>query len=1197
MPVNTAALKIFAPAMRRQLLEAVGRRLDLLLHSQTPDTLSTYARQIAELREQEVKKQDQLLERVAYTWFNRLCALRYLDARGWHPFGCKVLMPAAEGETQPELLQLMRAGSLPAELKSHTNEARLHGLLDDQIPAAVAGGDPQAEVYRELVLASCRSYHQLLPELFEGLDDASELLLPDDLLSEGSIAGSFRSEISDTDCEDVEIIGWLYQFYISEKKDQVIGKVVKSEDIPAATQLFTPNWIVKYMVQNSLGATWLSTYPDSPLKGTMEFYIEPAEQIPKVQAQLAVITPDSLDPEKLTLIDPACGSGHILVEAYDLLKAVYLERGYRQRDIPELILTKNLYGLDICPRAAQLAAFSLLMKGREDDRRLLERGIQLNVMALQDSTGLNVERLAAGVDLSAAGVSRADVRMLAELFIHATTFGSLIQVPPLLAEKLPALRHLAERSSQDMFTAGDFQVLRTLVRQAAILAHRYDAVVANPPYMGSKFHTPLLKAFAKRNYSGHEKDLFSAFVARNLELSSAHGRLGIMSPFVWMFIASYEYLRNRLIKNEAITSLIQLEYSGFDGATVPICSFVLQKGYIEGRRGCYVRLSDFRGSAIQGPKALEAIHNRECGWLYEVTQDNFTKIPGAPIAYWMSPKILKAFDSSTSLADLVVMRKGMVTADNDRFIRRWNEINLAKLGLGHLSRVSASSSKAKWFPYTKGGAFRKWYGNNEFVVNWEKDGKQLQSLRHHKDDRVAATNFNLDYIFSESAVYSSISSAQFSIRYTPPGFLFDQKGAPVLPNGREPNGLIFSIGLLNSSVARLILDALCPTLDFNSGTLINVPIPQGIEISSLAKNISGLIEISSLDWNSNESSWEFKSSPLLLTPSGPVHSLGFAYDSWANNNRAVIFELKRLEEENNRLFIDAYGLQNELSPEVPIEQVTLSVNPSYRYGGNLKEEEQWNRFRRDTMAEFLSYATGCMLGRYSLDQPGLILADSRVSQADHLAAYEEKVAKPIGEVQFKPDPDGITPVLDGEWFEDDIVARTREFLGVTFPESSVTENLRFIEESLGKDIRKYFWSDFYKDHLQTYKKRPIYWMVQSPKKGFACLIYLHRYAKDTLNQVLNNYFRPYLQKLEARLAQLGLDQLNDDLPTRERTAARKEAEKITKVLKECQAWEQDALLPLAQQRIELDLDDGVKVNYLKLQDVLAPIPGLAAKED
>lgn len=355
MPVNTAALKTFAPAMRRQLLEAVGRKLDLLLNSQTPDTLSTYAKQIAELREQETENREQLLERVAYTWFNRLCALRYLDARGWHPFGCKVLMPAGEGETQPELLKLMRSGDLPVELREFTNEQYLNQVLDGQLPTAIPGGDPQGEVYRELVLAACRSYHKLFSDLFEGLDDSNELLLPDDLLTEGSIAGAFRAEISDSDCDDIEIIGWLYQFYIAEKKDEVIGKVVKSEDIPAATQLFTPNWIVKYMVQNSLGATWLATYPASPLKSQMEFYIEPAEQTPEVQDQLAAITPDSLAPEALTLIDPASGSGHILVEAYDLFKAIYLERGYRQRDIPELILTNNLFGLEICPRAAQLA--------------------------------------------------------------------------------------------------------------------------------------------------------------------------------------------------------------------------------------------------------------------------------------------------------------------------------------------------------------------------------------------------------------------------------------------------------------------------------------------------------------------------------------------------------------------------------------------------------------------------------------------------------------------------------------------------------------------------------------------------------------------------------------------------------------------------------------------------------------------------
>ncbi|NQW39919.1 MAG: BREX-1 system adenine-specific DNA-methyltransferase PglX, partial [Cyanobacteria bacterium] len=1162
------------------------RKLDLLLNSQTPDTLSTFAKQIAELGEQEEENREQLLERVAYTWFNRLCALRYLDARGWHPFGCKVLMPAAEGETQPELLKLMRAGSMPPELKPITNEARLHGLLDGQIPPAMAGSDPQGEVYRELVLASCRSYHQLLPELFESLDDASELLLPDDLLSEGSIAGGFRSAISDEDCEDVEIIGWLYQFYISEKKDQVIGKVVKSEDIPAATQLFTPNWIVKYMVQNSLGATWVATYPDSPLKGEMEFYIEPAEQTPEVQAQLAGITPESLDPEALTLIDPACGSGHILVEAYDLLKAIYLERGYRQRDIPELILTKNLFGLDICPRAAQLASFSLLMKGREDDRRLLERCIQLNVMALQDSTGLNVELLAAAVDLSAAGVSRADLRMLAELFAHATTFGSLIQVPPLLAENLPALSRALEHTSQDLFTSGELQRLRILVRQARILAQRYDAVVANPPYMGSKGMNRLAKEFVKANYTNGKSDLFACFIERGFTLAKEAGYNSMVTMETWMFLSSYEKFRSTLLSKHSLKSLAHFPYDGkrptamginFGVAVINALNASLL-GY-KGHYCCsrYYELND-DGIPFQFPTKNER--------LAIAGIDSFTRIPGSPIAYWASESVKNLFDSCPRLESLGEPRRGLQPGDTPKHVRAWHEVSLGNTAFSiEADNVDKVTQKVKWVGFTSGGSYRKWAGNLSYLVNWHRRGYEI---KHGHNPIVPSEHL----YFMEAITWSMVGSGTPSFRRHPRG-LIPGNAAPFAVIPSEHYDAIFAS--LNGKVTPLLLQILAPTMNFLTGDIANLPV---LLSSECAARVPYLLKIAEDDWNAFERSWGFQCSPLLLHVAiEATKDVEATYSSWTSHNRGIILTTKRLEEANNALFISEFGLGDELDPDIQISEITLTINSSYRYEAALSDAERWIRFRRDTMAEFLSYATGCMMGRYSLDQPGLILADTRESQAAQLTAYEEKVGKHLSEVQFKPDPDGIIPVLDGEWFEDDIVARTREFLEVTFPESTVTENLRFIEESLGKDIRKYFCTEFYKDHLQTYKKRPIYWLVQSPKKGFSCLIYLHRYTKDTLNQVLNNYFRPYLQKLEARLAQLGLDQLNDDLPTRERTAARKEAEKITKVLKECQAWEQDALLPLAQQRIELDLDDGVKVNYLKLQDVLAPIPGLAAKED
>ena len=1180
MPVNTAALKTFAPAMRRQLLEAVGRKLDLLLHSQTPDTLSTYAKQIDELREQEAENREQLLERVAYTWFNRLCALRYLDARGWHPFGCKVLMPAAEGETQPELLKLMRAGSLPAELKPHTNEARLHDLLDGQIPPAIAGADPQGEVYRQLLLASCRSYHQLLPELFEGLDDASELLLPDDLLSESSIAGGFRSAISDADCEDVEIIGWLYQFYISEKKDQVIGKVVKSEDIPAATQLFTPNWIVKYMVQNSLGATWLATYPNSPLKGQMEFYIEPAEQTPEVQAQLAAITPESLDPETLTLIDPACGSGHILVEAYDLLKAIYLERGYRQRDIPELVLTKNLYGLDICPRAAQLAAFSLLMKGREDDRRLLERGIRLNVMALQDSTGLNVERLAESLDLTAAGINRADIRMLAELFAQATTFGSLIEVPALLGEKLSSLRQFSEKSSRDLFSASVIEKLKSLAWQGQILAQRYDAVVTNPPYMGAKGMNHYLREYAKAKNPDNKADLFSLFISRAFNLCKASGRLGAMTPMTWMFIPSFNSLRMEILASRTLESLIQPEYhSFFDSAYVPICAYVAKTFNSLGYTGAFIRLESFYGADIQSKKVLAALRDRNCGWLYEVPIAEFLDLPGQAMLYWLPKHARDAFRQQTIQGAHGGFRRGFATANNGLYVRQWWEIDRGKLA------TQPGVSTKRWLAYNKGGPFRKWYGNREHVVRWDGDGKAL------KEDPKSTVNGSQDGL-APVVSYSSVGSGMQSFRWYPYG-LNDQAGN-YHPVTSEKQTLVL-MSLLNSSPYIYLLGSLASTLNTLTSDVNQLPSPP-IDIDH--ERVKWLVEITRQDWDSYERSWDFQQLPILVQDSGEgTSSVAGRCLSWQAECEEIAEKACAIETENNKVICEFFGLQSEVETRVPLASVSLTSNAAYRYGDGLESAEREKLYMQDACKELLSYATGCMMGRYSLDQPGLILADSRDSQAEQLAAYEEKVGKPLSEVQFNPDPDGIIPVLDGEWFEDDIVARTREFLAVTFPESSVAENLRFIEESLGKEIRKYFCSEFYKDHLQTYKKRPIYWMVQSPKKGFACLIYLHRYTKDTLNQVLNNYFRPYLQKLEARLAQLGLDQLNDDLPTRERTAARKEAEKITKVLKECQAWEQDALLPLAQQRIELDLDDGVKVNYLKLQDVLAPIPGLAVKED
>ncbi|WP_341885163.1 BREX-1 system adenine-specific DNA-methyltransferase PglX [Synechococcus sp. UW140] len=1167
MPLNTAALKTFAPAMRRKLLEAVGRKLDLLLNSQTPDTLTTYAKQIAELREQEAVNREQLLERVAYTWFNRLCALRYLDARAWHPFGCKVLMPAADGETQPELLKLMRAGNLPADLQSHTDQDRLHGLLDGQIQTAIAGADPQGEVYRELILAVCRSYHQLLPSLFEGLDDASELLLPNDLLSDGSIAGGFRSQISDDDCEDVDILGWLYQFYIAEKKDEVMArkKAVPTEDIPAVTQLFTPHWIVRYLVENSLGRLWLLNRPESKLRAQMTYYIEGESETDFLQ-----IT----KPEEIKLLDPACGSGHMLTYAFDLLSHIYIEEGYAAAEIPGLILQHNLYGLDICPRAAQLAGLALVLKAREHSRRFFQPGqlVQPQVMELQD---VRFEDRELNDYIEALDISELfdpNLFKLLHQFEEAKNFGSLIQ--PCLDERAIAdLRRAIEAkdlSGQLFLRETHLKVLRVL-EQADALEKPYSIVAANPPYMSGKMNQSLSE-FLADSFFQSRSDLSAVFIDRSRAFCIPSGICAVVAMHSWMFLETLERFRKDLLSRSSIYTLAHFGIGAFPTLNSKVVQTVAFTFLCKAPEATHAPICDRlldHDSAVKEEQLIRGTQR-----FRRLRQSVFLDIAGCPIAYWLTTKTIEVLAKSRKVADISEIKSGIMTGNDPEFIRRWHEVGFQKVGIDHRSAEEIISLKKKWFPINRGGDERRWYGNNLFLINLEDMGRDIRSFGQGLNFRLRDKR----YYFRQGITWGRIGSGRLSVRFSPHGFIFGDAGTTAYLESESQ--LFLLLGALLSNSSGVFLQALAPTMNFQVYHIEALPFPCFVGVNKrfvdeIKENAIRAVGVANADWDNFEISWDFGNQPLIR-PGLKAVSLEASWRNWEAQSTAAIHRMQELETENNRLFISAYSLQGELQPEVPEEQITLARA----------------EVRKD-MAAFLSYVTGCMMGRYSLDKPGLILANA----GDTLENYETEVGKSTDGLTFQPDLDGIIPVLDGEWFEDDIVARSLEFLTVTFPETSVTENLRFIEESLGKDIRKYFCSEFYKDHLQTYKKRPIYWMVQSPKKGFSCLIYLHRYTKDTLNQVLNNYFRPYLQKLEARQAQLGLDQLNDDLPARERTAARKEAEKITKVLKECQAWEQDALLPLAQQRIELDLDNGVKVNYLKLQDVLAVIPGLAAKED
>jgi type II restriction/modification system DNA methylase subunit YeeA len=1209
--MNTAELKAYAPKARRDFIAAVTKQAqkygvtesvihpvdingDVCVVNGKPFPASLAPR-INKLGER-VNSQGfaQTMEQIAYSWFNRLIAIRYMELNDYLGHGRRVL----SHPDHPTGFQILEECT---ELSyGNSGEAgELPGLTHEKVVELKLDGTKDEELYRELLLAQCHALHQAMPFLFETIDDETELLLPENLTKTDSLIHNLITDLAESNWRDsetgkgnIEVVGWLYQFYISEKKDQVIGKVVKSEDIPAATQLFTPNWIVKYMVQNSLGAQWLATYPESPLKAQMEYYIEPAEQTDEVNAQLKAITPESLNPEELTLIDPASGSGHILVEAYDLFKAIYLERGYRQRDIAQLILEKNLFGLDIDQRAAQLTGFALMMKGREDDRRLFERGVKLNVMAMVDSTSLDVDTLVHGIELSQHGLNAEDLTALKDLFEHATTFGSLIQVPQTLAEKLPALKQLSETNSQDMFVKEVLEHLAPLVKQAEILAAQYDAVVANPPYMGSKYQTPILKKYLKDHYKGYEKDFFSAFIVRDLSFSKPSASIGIVAPYVWMFISSYELLRERLIGGTSLASLIQLEYNAFEPAMIPVATFTLMRHHVPNFTGSYIKLSEFKGHRNQAPRTLEAINNPNCGWLYRARPDDFKKIPSSPVAYWASEKLIDLFSVGEQLGRRYSAITGLSTTNSERFLRLWSEVDLGCTEFDCTDAVHCIDGGKRWFPINKGGTSRRWYGNNDTVLNWHNNGSELKEFLVEKYNGGSFTkDIRGEHSYFRSAVAASaITSGVNGFRYYPSGGLFDVNFRSFIPaNAAERD---FLLAFLNSQVVIHLLRALSPTLALNASDLLRLPLVE----ASIMKwgEIERLILHAKEDWDAYEESWGFQLLPLLIVESTPT--IEASYITWSTQNRGTIAEMKRLEEENNRLLIEAYGLQDELSPEVPIEQITLTVNPAYRYGVKGTEEDRNTRFREDTMAELVSYAIGCMMGRYSLDEPGLVYANSGNEGFDDLV---ERGAY----TKFPADDDGIIPITDKEWFADDAANRLVEFISVAWDKAHLEENLDFLAANLSPKkgegsrdtIRRYLCDKFYKDHLQTYKKRPIYWLFSSGKqKAFQCLVYLHRYNESTLARLRTEYVIPLTAKLSAHIDNLESDKLASDS-----AAEIKKLEKDIKTLQKQQTELtefDDKLKHFADMRIPLDLDDGVKVNYGKFGDLLAEVKDIHGKK-
>jgi hypothetical protein len=1097
------------------------------------------------------------MEAVAYTWFNRFAALRYMELHDYLGHGHRALSSTA--------------GGLPDILTHATDLSNdLPGLNAAKVTELKLAGNRDGELYRMLLVAQCNALSRAMPFLFERIDDDSELLLPDNLLRSDSVISKLVAEIPEEDWVEVEIIGWLYQFYISEKKDQVIGKVVKSEDIPAATQLFTPNWIVQYLVQNSVGRLWLMANPQSSLTQEWPYYITPAEQTPEVQSQLDALIQtrvredgDTLNPESITVMDPACGSGHILVVAYDVLKAIYLERGYQPRAIPRLILEKNLYGLDIDDRAAQMAGFALLMKARADDRRLFTatdaagslKPPKLNVLSLQESKGLSLDELA--THLAPFKVQRAIISSLLETFEHAKTFGSLIQIPYTLKTHLVVLPEVLAlvKQSGELYATAAADDLLPLVQQAQVLAMQFDAVVANPPYMGARNGmNPLLKSFAGSLHVESKADLFSMFIERGFAWCKSLGFNSMVTMQSWMFLSSYEEMRYRLLRESTLTDMVHMGNSVM-GIAFGTAATVFMRHHVGDYQGRFsfcdnTDLND-AGIPTQFPLRNERLQERK--------GDDFKKISGSPIAYWVSPELVKAFENSESFEEVAEPRQGMATGNNSIFVRAWQEINFSKAGIGFKDKEAAWASGASWVPYNKGGEYRKWYGNNSFLLRFdEKSYKKLKTVGNHCPSE--------RYYFRRGVTWGLITSADFSCRYMPDGFVFDVGGSSAFPATKN---LGLCLALLNSKLTGYFIAIFNPTVNTQVGDLKRIPIltDQLVNADHFPKLTEHAIGISKEDWDSNETSWDFQSLNFVSDLKSK-NGLAASWRAWSLHSQENLKCLKGLEEESNSVFIAAYGLQDDLSPEVTESQITLA---------RADREKDCHRL--------ISYAIGCMMGRYSLDEPGLIYA------------HEGNVGfEPGRYATFPADADGIVPITDELWFADDAPSRIREFLRAVWGPDNLEENMAWLAESLvakasetpDETVRRYIADKFFKDHLQTYKKLPIYWLFSSGKQGaFQALVYLHRYHEGTIARLRAEYVVPLTGKIQSRI-----EMLQKDVAAASSTAARnklaKEVEKLKKKHVELLAYDEQ-MRHFADMRITLDLDDGVKVNYGKFGDLLAEV--------
>lgn len=1193
--MNTSALESLATASRERLIEmsvaTIERKMaDPLLSDADRARLAQAVDKHSEAAGNRVLGAAKV---VAYSWFNRLTALRYMDAVGISgDYG--VVTPAeGSGTGVPECVQRARGGDFDRCIGENVRARAVQLLFENR----------DLDAYVLLLREYCTSWHQLMPGVFPEADDWTNLVPPADLLSAGE---SVRADIvaaigpNESGRMDVEVIGWLYQFYIAARKQEIneSGVKIDKDTLAPVTQLFTPHWVVRYLVENTLGMQWLRAHPDSALREQFEYLVTPAEG--QEDQGLAIS-----NPEDFRVIDPACGSGHMLTYAFDVLWEIYAEAGYPTRRIARLILEKNLHGADVDGRAAQLASFALTMKAVERDPGFLgriERQSQRGGETLWrgpriihvESVHLDELSPAEIADASGEGVSLG-VSQLIEQLRNADTYGSLIRVP---AGTPDLFREIARRiesgERQQLLDVADSEEWLRAADMCEVLEDgRYTTLIANPPYLGMRKAKDPLKRFASKHYKRSSTDLCTMFIERAASLAQRRGAIGMITMHAWMFLDSYRELRPWMLSAMSIDSMAHLGTRAFDsigGEVVQTTAFTTTNASCDAdRAGVYLRLVDGRNEAEKAQLLREAARNKAHDLRFETSASTLAVIPGRPIVYWASQEMLDAFVEGTPLGEITEAKVGVQTGDNERFLRQWFEVSANRSYMRARDREDAKASSARWFPHNKGGEFRKWWGNQDYVINWEDDGRELWDFRPRSVIR------NPDCYFRPCVSWARVSSGDPSFRLFDSSSIFNDKGSAIFLDSKKQTFRI--IGYLNSSTTLQLESTIAPTVMFEVGQMKNLPWiePEFFDTAGVER----LIDIFRADWDARETSWDFARPPYLR---GGHSLLQDAFDDWYRRSCETAEEAQRLETENNRYWADVYSLVDEVEVDVPLSRVSLTYNPRFAFTPTKgapersDEEYRWLHYQRSAR-ELISWAIGVTMGRYSVDVPGLVLAD----QASSLDDFRARVAEP----RLQPDDDGIIPVTGGA-FDDDASRRVKAVLRVVFGASDLGDNVEFLTRCLAvksgsntaefvppvipadpeQALEDYMAKSFAADHQKDYSGRPVYWSLESPKGTFRALIYLHRYTPDTVGQVLTKYAAPFVDRLKAESEAVGRERdavMGEDRKAdRERARIDKKRSEIDAKVAEVQGFIDSVLQPLAQRRIHLDLDDGVRINRLKL---------------